>query len=249
MRTRSAPPAGSPPRPPPSRSGWGWWPCPGAAAPATRAARRLGRRRLGQHETPAPTARRSGRGARRRAAGGAPDQAAKPADAARPPSRRSTYDRKLARRADISITVADVDAAAAKVRAIAASAKGLVDGRGDLERARRPGGRWLQHHHHLGAHRRARRHPRPAGQARKGALPQREHRRRHRAVRRHRVAGQDDAGQRRPGACADEPGHQARRRSSRSRPSSPAARPTSRPPRASSPRSRTRWRCRPSRCG
>lgn len=37
-----------------------------------------------------------------------------------------TYDRKLARRADISITVADVDAAAAKVRAIAASAKGLV---------------------------------------------------------------------------------------------------------------------------
>ena len=37
-----------------------------------------------------------------------------------------TYDRKLARRADISITVADVDAAAAKVRAIAASAKGMV---------------------------------------------------------------------------------------------------------------------------
>ena len=37
-----------------------------------------------------------------------------------------TFDRKLARRADISITVADVDVAAAKVRAIAASAKGLV---------------------------------------------------------------------------------------------------------------------------
>jgi hypothetical protein len=37
-----------------------------------------------------------------------------------------TYDRKLARRADISLTVPDVDVAAAKVRAIAASAKGLV---------------------------------------------------------------------------------------------------------------------------
>jgi hypothetical protein len=37
-----------------------------------------------------------------------------------------TFDRKLARRADISITVGDVDAAAAKVRAIAVSAKGLV---------------------------------------------------------------------------------------------------------------------------
>ena len=37
-----------------------------------------------------------------------------------------TSDRKLARRADISITVADVDAAAAKVRAIAAAAKGMV---------------------------------------------------------------------------------------------------------------------------
>ena len=38
----------------------------------------------------------------------------------------AVYDRKLARRADISITVPDVDAAAAKVRVIAASAKGLV---------------------------------------------------------------------------------------------------------------------------
>jgi hypothetical protein len=37
----------------------------------------------------------------------------------------AVFERKLARRADISITVADVDAAAAKVRAIAASAKGL----------------------------------------------------------------------------------------------------------------------------
>jgi len=36
------------------------------------------------------------------------------------------FDRKLARRADISITVKDVDAAAAKVRAVAASAQGLV---------------------------------------------------------------------------------------------------------------------------
>ncbi len=36
------------------------------------------------------------------------------------------YDRRLARRADISITVTDVDAAAVKVRAIAASARGLV---------------------------------------------------------------------------------------------------------------------------
>ena len=38
----------------------------------------------------------------------------------------AVYDRKLARRADISVTVPDVDAAAAKVRVIAASAKGLV---------------------------------------------------------------------------------------------------------------------------
>ena len=37
-----------------------------------------------------------------------------------------TLDRKLARRADISITVKDVDAAATRVRAIAASAQGLV---------------------------------------------------------------------------------------------------------------------------
>ena len=38
----------------------------------------------------------------------------------------AVYDRKLARRADISVTVSDVDAAAAKVRVIAASAKGMV---------------------------------------------------------------------------------------------------------------------------
>ncbi len=56
---------------------------------------------------------------------GAPDQAAKPADAAAAVT-AVAYDRKLARRADISITVADVDAAAVKVRAIAASAQGLV---------------------------------------------------------------------------------------------------------------------------
>lgn len=36
------------------------------------------------------------------------------------------YDRKLARRADISITVPDVDAAASKVRSIAVSANGMV---------------------------------------------------------------------------------------------------------------------------
>jgi Domain of unknown function (DUF4349) len=36
------------------------------------------------------------------------------------------YDRKLARRADISITVPDVDAAASKVRSIALSANGMV---------------------------------------------------------------------------------------------------------------------------
>jgi len=59
-----------------------------------------------------------------------PDAAAKVADGAAsttasvPPV--VAYDRKLARRADISLTVSDVDAAAAKVRAIAASAKGLV---------------------------------------------------------------------------------------------------------------------------
>ncbi len=57
-------------------------------------------------------------------AGGTADQAAKPADVAAVSA--VTFDRKLARRADISITVADVDVAAAKVRAIAASAKGLV---------------------------------------------------------------------------------------------------------------------------
>ncbi|MFL6078974.1 MAG: DUF4349 domain-containing protein [Ornithinibacter sp.] len=56
---------------------------------------------------------------------GAPGSAAKPADAASSITAVS-YDRKLARRADISITVADVDAAAVKVRAIAASAQGLV---------------------------------------------------------------------------------------------------------------------------
>ena len=56
---------------------------------------------------------------------GAPDSAAKPADGAAAVTAVS-YDRKLARRADISITVADVDAAAVKVRAIAASAQGLV---------------------------------------------------------------------------------------------------------------------------
>ncbi len=38
----------------------------------------------------------------------------------------AVFDRKLARRADIAITVTDVDAAAAKVRAVAASAQGLV---------------------------------------------------------------------------------------------------------------------------
>lgn len=58
-------------------------------------------------------------------AGGAPDQAVKPADAAATVT-AVTYDRKLARRADISITVTDVDAAAAKVRGIAASAQGMV---------------------------------------------------------------------------------------------------------------------------
>ncbi len=56
---------------------------------------------------------------------GAPDSAAKPADAATAVT-AAAYDRKLARRADISITVADVDVAASKVRAIAASAHGLV---------------------------------------------------------------------------------------------------------------------------
>ncbi len=56
---------------------------------------------------------------------GAPDSAAKPADGAAAVT-AVAYDRKLARRADISITVADVDAAAVKVRAIAASARGLV---------------------------------------------------------------------------------------------------------------------------
>ena len=52
---------------------------------------------------------------------GSADPAAKAAAVA-----PAVYDRKLARRADISVTVPDVDAAAAKVRVIAASAKGLV---------------------------------------------------------------------------------------------------------------------------
>ncbi len=38
----------------------------------------------------------------------------------------AVYDRKLSRRADISLTVPDVDVAAAKVRAVAAAAKGVV---------------------------------------------------------------------------------------------------------------------------
>lgn len=38
----------------------------------------------------------------------------------------AVYDRKLSRRADISITVEDVDAAASRVRSIAAAAKGIV---------------------------------------------------------------------------------------------------------------------------
>ena len=38
----------------------------------------------------------------------------------------AVFDRKLARRADISITVEDVDAAASRVRSIAAAAKGIV---------------------------------------------------------------------------------------------------------------------------
>jgi hypothetical protein len=58
-------------------------------------------------------------------AGAPADQAARPADAAATVT-AVTYDRKLARRADISITVTDVDAAATKVRAIAASAHGIV---------------------------------------------------------------------------------------------------------------------------
>jgi Domain of unknown function (DUF4349) len=60
-----------------------------------------------------------------RIAGDAADQAGTPA-AAPAAATAVTFDRKLARRADISITVADVDAAAAKVRTIAASAKGMV---------------------------------------------------------------------------------------------------------------------------
>ena len=57
--------------------------------------------------------------------GASSDQAAKAADAPAAVT-AVAYDRKLARRADISITVGDVDAAAAKVRTIAASAKGMV---------------------------------------------------------------------------------------------------------------------------
>ena len=57
-------------------------------------------------------------GAVRRLRGAPPPKAAAVAPA--------VYDRKLARRADISVTVPDVDAAAAKVRVIAASAKGMV---------------------------------------------------------------------------------------------------------------------------
>ena len=77
-------------------------------------------------------------------AGGAPpDQAAKPADAPAAVT-AVTYDRKLARRADISITVTDVNAAAAKVRGIAASAQGMVTAEAifvsEPDVSRRPGG-------------------------------------------------------------------------------------------------------------
>ena len=59
------------------------------------------------------------------AGGPVADQPAKAADGSATVT-AVTSDRKLARRADISITVADVDVAAAKVRAIAAAAKGMV---------------------------------------------------------------------------------------------------------------------------
>ena len=170
--------------------------------------RRLGRSAAADASADSP-AKREGAGVVGQR--GTPDQAAKPADAAAPPSRRSTFDRKLARRADISITVADVDVAAAKVRAIAASAKGLVDGRGDLERARRP--------RRSVASARSRSRCRPPSStppstgwpSSERCTPATHAPTTSRAVRRHRVAGQDHAGQRRPGACADEPGHQARR--------------------------------------
>ncbi|HET6966625.1 MAG TPA: DUF4349 domain-containing protein [Ornithinibacter sp.] len=54
--------------------------------------------------------------------GGAPAKVGEAAGAVAP----AVFDRKLSRRADISITVEDVDAAASRVRSIAASAKGIV---------------------------------------------------------------------------------------------------------------------------
>ncbi len=221
---RFATPAGSPPRLPPSRSGWAWWPCPGAE-PVTREPRptppSVGARRRRRQPGEAGGRRRRrrchhrpGRQARRRRGrrhGGDLRPQARPA--------RGHLDHRRRRRRR--------GRQGARHRGIR---EGHGHGRGDLERARRHDGRWLQHDHDLGAHRRARRHPRPAGRDRQGALPQREHRRRHRAVRRHRVAGEDDAGQRRPGARPDEPGHQARRhRVARGRALPPPGRPRGHP--------------------
>lgn len=56
------------------------------------------------------------------AGGGAPAKVGEAPAAVAP----AVYDRKLSRRADIAITVEDVDAAASKVRSIAASAQGIV---------------------------------------------------------------------------------------------------------------------------
>lgn len=54
--------------------------------------------------------------------GGAPAKVGEAPGAVAP----AVYDRKLSRRADISITVEDVDVAASRVRSIAAAAKGIV---------------------------------------------------------------------------------------------------------------------------
>ena len=94
-----------------------------------------------------------------------------------------------------------------------------------------------------------RRHPRPLAKLGKVHSRNASHRRRHRAVRRHRVARQDDAVQRRAGPRADEPGHQARRRrGARGRAVPPPGRPRGDADPARRPR-RTRWRWRRSRCG
>ena len=104
----------------------------------------------------------------------AEDSAAGPA--AQPPQDRAAVapavlDRKLSRRADISLTVKDVDVAAEPRPVDRGLRQGHGARRGDLERARPSRDRRLQHHHDLRPDRLPRRHARRAGQARGPSTP------------------------------------------------------------------------------